>query len=108
MGATQRQIIEAYIGAYNNFDIEGMLKHLHEGLGFENISEDAVNMRLEGKAAFKAQVEAARDSLKSREQNIRSWNFDGEIVSIDIGYEAVLALNFPNGYLENNQVEIVK
>lgn len=97
MEATQQQIIEAYLEAYNNFDIEGMLKHLHNDLVFENISDDEVNMRLEGKAAFKAQAEAASAYFKSRKQTVRSWNFDGDTVTIDLNYEAVLAQDFPNG-----------
>lgn len=97
MKDTQKVAIENYISSYNSFDVDGMIKDLSHEVVFENISEGQVDMKLEGLEAFKEQATAATNYFSEREQEISSWNFQDEIVSVDIEYVGILAIELPNG-----------
>ena len=97
MKEQQQSIIESYVKAYNNFDIQSMTKDLAEDVIFENISNGKVDLRTEGKEAFRKQAEAAKNYFKERKQTIVSWTFSKAIVVIEIDYKAVLAIDLPNG-----------
>ena len=53
MNQQQKNIVENYIKAYNDFDVDGMTKHLSNAIVFENISNGKVGLRTEGLVAFK-------------------------------------------------------
>lgn len=94
---TRETIIRAYIAAYNRFDIAGMLADLHPDIHFENISDGAVNMQLDGVDAFRTQAEQAAKFFTHREQTITAIH-DGETqTEVEIDYAAVLAIDLPNG-----------
>lgn len=92
-----KQIIEQYVQAYNQFDIDGMLHYLHDDVIFENSSNGAVDLRLEGIDAFQAQAKTAIDLFESREQKITDWEFEENLVRIGIDYTGVIAVDLPNG-----------
>jgi len=94
---SREQIIVEYINGYNNFDIERMLKNLDENLRFENISNGVSNMTLQGLAAFKEQAEKAKSLFTTRTQTIKSFRHQHELTEIEIEYNAVLAVDLPNG-----------
>ncbi len=93
----QKEIIENYVNSYNNFDVDGMLKDLHEHLVFENVSGEKVDLRTDGITAFKQQAKAAKGYFRQRKQTITSWEFKKQKVEIAIHYKAVLAVDLPNG-----------
>ncbi|NAS13969.1 nuclear transport factor 2 family protein [Flavobacteriaceae bacterium R33] len=93
----RKKVIEHYILAYNAFDVKGMTRDLDDDIVFENISQGEVDLRTEGVDAFTEQAEAATQYFSSREQSIDSWDFEGEKVVVRIVYEAVLAVDLPNG-----------
>jgi ketosteroid isomerase-like protein len=101
-----KKMVENYIAAYNGMDGEGMVKDLSENVVFENIARNKVTMRLEGKAAFKAQVETALSYFSERKQTIRSWEFGDESLYVDIDYWAILAVDFPNGPKAGEQLRM--
>ena len=97
MNERYRELIESYIHAYNHFDVEGMTQDVDEQIVFENVSQGEVNLHVTGKEAFRKQAEAAKGYFSQRQQTITSWEFDTDIVTVEIDYEAVLAIDFPNG-----------
>ena len=97
MKEQQKQIIEDYIRSYNNLDVAGMLQDLAEDIIFENVVNDQVQLRTEGLAAFKEQAEAALAYFRERRQSVINWTFADESVIVQIDYEAVLAIDLPNG-----------
>ena len=97
MKEQQRLIIEDYVSAYNNFDIDGMIKNLDENIVFTNISNGKTDVRTDGLNEFKKQAESAKQYFKTRKQTIERWEFNGSKVLIDIDYKAILALDLPNG-----------
>jgi ketosteroid isomerase-like protein len=95
--ATSKQLVEAYIKAYNRFDVAGMLAPLHEDVVFRNVSNGEVNLTTTGKAAFRQQAEQATRYFSEREQRVTDWQVSGSRVEVAIDYSAVAAIEFPNG-----------
>ena len=102
----RRQIIEEYIHSYNHFDIEGMSRHLHEDILFENKSNGNVDLSIQGVEAFRNQAEAAVSYFETREQKILDWHQEEDDIKIDIGYTAILAMDFPNGMKKGDTLEL--
>ncbi|MGF1635831.1 MAG: nuclear transport factor 2 family protein [Cyclobacteriaceae bacterium] len=97
MKARQKQIIENYVNAYNNFDIERMTNDFDHNVVFENVSNGQVDLRTEGLSEFKIQAESAKQYFRIRKQTITNWDFNGSFASIEIDYEAILDTDLPNG-----------
>jgi hypothetical protein len=102
----REEIIKAYIDAYNNFDIEKMLTHLDEQIKFENISNGITNMTLTGLNSFRKQAEQAKDIFTTRRQTIKSWIHQDNLTEIEIGYEAVLAIDLPDGLKKGDNLNL--
>ncbi|MBO2010010.1 nuclear transport factor 2 family protein [Hymenobacter negativus] len=92
-----KQLVEAYIEAYNRFDVAGMLAPLHEDVVFRNVSNGEVNLTTTGKAAFRQQAEQATQYFSQREQRVTEWQVSAQRVEVAIDYTAVAAIAFPNG-----------
>ena len=106
MEEQQKQIVESYVSAYNNFDIDEMTKNLDENIVFENISKGKVDLKTEGLKDFRKQAESAKQYFKQRKQTIESWEFRDSIVMINIDYKATLAIDLPNGLKSGDTLEL--
>ena len=95
--AAPKQLVEAYIEAYNRFDVDGMLAPLHEGVVFRNVSNGEVNLTTSGKESFRRQAEQATHYFSQREQRVTNWQLNDQQVEVAIAYTAVAAIAFPNG-----------
>ena len=93
----KRQLIDQYIAAYNAFDTDGMMKTIHPDIEFENITSGVVNATARGTEQFKALAEQSKYFFSSRKQTITNFTSEGDQASIEISYEAVLAMELPNG-----------
>ncbi|HEX3013615.1 MAG TPA: nuclear transport factor 2 family protein [Methanobacterium sp.] len=92
-----KRIIDEYILDYNNFNIDGMIKNLHRDMIFKNIAGDEVTLELNGKIAFKNQIEQAFGLFEKREMKIIEQKFDGDAVENRIDFKGVLAVAIPDG-----------
>ena len=97
MKEQQKAIVENYLNSYNDFDIDGMTKNLTDNVVFENVSNGKVELRTEGLSEFKQQAEFAKQYFTQRKQSVDSWEFIDTKVIIGIDYEAILAMDLPNG-----------
>ena len=102
----RERIINNYVNAYNNFDIDGMLTDLDQSVKFVNISSGEVNMTLNGLSAFKEQAIQAKDLFSIREQTIKSFKHFDDHAEIEIAYSAVLAIDLPNGLKRGDKLNI--
>jgi hypothetical protein len=102
----REKIIKDYITAYNNFDIEKMLTHLDEQIKFENISNGVTNMNLTDLDSFRKQAEQAKDLFISRRQTIKSWAHNDNLTEIELEYNAVLAIDLPNGLKKGDNLNL--
>lgn len=94
---TREDIIRNYIECYNHFDVEGMIRDFDLGIVFKNIQGDQVTLQLEGVEAFIGQARAALGFFTERKQHIRSMVNNDDQTEVEIDYQAVLAMDFPNG-----------
>ncbi len=103
---TRQELIENYIQAYNDFDIDKMIANLDEHILFENISNGVSNMMVTGKPAFRKQAEEATQFFTTRQQVITSWKHENDITEIEITYKAVLATDLPNGLKKGDNITL--
>ena len=94
---TPKQIVLAYIEAYNRFDVDGMVADLHDEVVFRNIANGKVNLTTTGKESFRQQAEQAKHYFSEREQRVTDWQVAGNRVEVLIDYIGVAAVEFPNG-----------
>lgn len=106
MREQQQSVIEHYVNAYNNFDIDGMTRDLDENIVFENISNGQVELRTDGIEAFRQQAASAKQYFQEREQRISSWEFESGSITVEIDYRAVLAIDLPNGLKAGDALEL--
>ncbi|MBP1681456.1 MAG: hypothetical protein H6Q35_1795 [Proteobacteria bacterium] len=91
------QLIERYIEAYNAFDIDTMISTLHPNITFQNISNGEVNAETHGIEAFRTLAEQSKGLFTSRKQTITHIETNEDQTRIDVAFEAILAIDLPNG-----------
>lgn len=104
---TRKNIIENYVNAYNNFDVENMLKDLDEKIVFKNISNGETNLMTNGIEAFKMQAEEAKQLFSRREQKITDLKFSENAAEADISYAGTFAVDLPNGLKAGDEIKLV-
>ena len=102
----REQIIKNYIEAYNNFDVDGMVADFDETIKFENVSDGKVNLTIKGLEAFREQAEKAKMIFSTRKQTILSFNHTEKETEIDISYDAIVAMDLPNGLKKGDEVKL--
>ena len=90
-------IIDHYIKAYNEFDIDGMLKNVHPDVEFKNIAGGEINVHILGLKDFKTQAKDSTRLLKKREMLITAQKINGNVVENKIDFKAVLNIDIPDG-----------
>ena len=93
----KRTIIEKYIKAYNNFEIDEMLSVIHPDIEFKNISGDVVNVTASCIEEFQKLAVDSKKLFSSRKQTITEYTEKEDQAFIQVDYQAVLAENLPNG-----------
>ena len=91
----QKEIIMAYINAYNVFDIPKMLKNLHPDIIFENYTAEKRTVAIKGIVDFKEQALKSATLFSERNQSIKKMVENGENNTIEvwIDYRGILAVN---------------
>ncbi len=102
----KKEIIQDYINAYNDKNVNKMVENLSDEILFENISNNEVTLSVQGKDAFKEQAITALSYFSTRKQTILDVKDMGNRVEIDIDYEAVAAMDFPNGIKKGDEIKL--
>lgn len=92
-----REIIEGYIGAYNRFDIEGMLLNVDPQVSFENVSSGDIDLHTDGIEELRLQAEDSRNSFSRRKQVITGMDFRDDEVEVSIDFCGTLSVDLPGG-----------
>lgn len=100
------KLIEAYLIAYNEKNVEGMLVSLAEEVIFENYSSGEKTHSLRGKEAFRKQTKEALAYFSSRKQTIKSILHLEEETEVQISYWAIAAMDFPNGIQKGQEISL--
>jgi ketosteroid isomerase-like protein len=104
---SQRETIEEYISAYNALDVERMLSFVHKDVEFRNITQNEVNAIAKGIDELQKMAEHSRSFFLSRKQSITSFETVGDTVTVGINFEAVLAVDMPNGAKKGDTINLV-
>lgn len=104
--AEKKDLVENYVRAYKDFDIEAMTANLHDEIIFRNISDGETTLELAGRDAFANQAKQSAEIFSEREQKIENMNFKDEICEIEIDYRATLAADLPNGLKAGDKIEL--
>ena len=102
----KKDIIQKYVEAYNQFNIEGMLSLLSDNVKFENVQNGETNASASGKTEFRELAEQAKILFKDREQTIESIEDSPEITSVKISYYGKLASDLPNGMKVGDELNL--
>lgn len=101
-----KNLVENYVRAYNDFNVEAMLSNLHSDIKFKNISGGETTLELEGTEAFRQQAQATANFFSEREQKIKKYDFSDDGCEIEIDYRATLANDLPNGLKAGEKIEL--
>jgi ketosteroid isomerase-like protein len=102
----EQQLVEAYIAAYNRFDVDGMLVVLHPDIRFTNYTDGVVTLETQGLAAFRVAAEQAKVAFASRRQTITEYRHEGDAVDVRVAYVGVLAHDLPNGWKAGEEIRL--
>ncbi len=104
--AAKKELIQKYIEAYNQFDIEGMLTILSDDIKFENVQNNEVNVSTNGKIEFKELAEQAKTIFTERRQTIENIEDGSALTSVKISYYGKLASDLPNGMKAGDELNL--
>lgn len=100
------KIIEQYIAAYNQFDIEGMLALLSDTVIFENYSGGELNLSIKGKDQFRDTAEQSAKLFTYRSQKITDRTLGEEQVIVKIDYHAILAVDLSDSHKAGDELRL--
>jgi hypothetical protein len=90
-------LIERYVAAYNEFDVDGMLETLSADVRFENWSGGQLTAACDGRDAFRVLAEQARMMFAEREQRVTALAPRGDALVAAIAWRGQLAVDVPGG-----------
>ena len=93
----KKSLIERYLRAYNDLDIEGMIARMHPDCSFENRAGGQVTVSTKGVDQLRELAEKTRAFFSARSQKITAFHEEGEEIIVDITFEGVLRVDLPNG-----------
>ena len=102
----KKNLIESYVSAYNNFDVEGMTANLHDEIIFKNISNGELTLEIKGIDAFRNQAKQILPFFAEREQRIRDFVFSEDGCEAGMNYQATLAADLPNGFKAGDRLDL--
>lgn len=86
-----KRIIENYLDAYNQMDVQRMMENFDQTIEFEHQVDGRIILKLTGFREFKEQAELAKSIFISRKQTPSNWQFEGTKVIVKIDFEGILA-----------------
>lgn len=98
--------IYQYVKAYNELDVPGMLAHMADTVVFDNYQNNQSTLHLEGIDKFKKQATDALAYFTERRQTILSLTHKPNTTEITVAYEAIAAMDFPNGTKEGDKIRL--
>ena len=106
MDSVERRLIERFIAAYNQFDVDGMIAELAPEIRFENYSGDALTVATDGIEQFRELAERSKAMFSEREQRIVSISGNDHAAIVDIAYRGRLAIDVPDGPTAGTVIEL--
>lgn len=103
----KRALIERYVRAYNDFNVDGMLSTLAPDIRFENYADQQLTVDSDGIDAFRRLAEQAAAHFRQREQRIVSICIGPKATIARVAYRGVLAEPPSDGHRGGTVLELV-
>jgi hypothetical protein len=100
------EIIQAYVNAYNAFDISGMLKDLHVAIIFENYVSETLTLTTHGIKEFETQAKKAALLFESRTQRITDISKNENEIVVAINYHGILAVDMSEDLKKGTKITL--
>ena len=101
-----KELIQTYIKAYNAKDVPAMLALLDDQIVFENVSNSSASLTITSKQEFEQVARQSATYFTERKQIIRFLVLGDAAAAIEIDYQAILAVDLPNGLRAGNQLTL--
>lgn len=98
--------IYQYIEAYNQLDVPNMTVNMSDTVVFQNIENNKSTLLLEGIDEFKKQAVETVSYFTQRQQTILSMTHKCNSTEITVDYNAIAAMDFPNGIKTGNEIKL--
>lgn len=102
----KKPLIDRYLAAYNDFDIDGMMALLAPTVRFENYAGDQLTAAATGTEEFRRLAEQGKALFAEREQRLTALDGEGGAVVASIAYRGRLARDLPNGLAAGTVLEL--
>jgi hypothetical protein len=99
-----KQIIDEYIKAYNEFNVDEMLRNVHEDVELKSTTNGEVNVQLKGINTLKNQAEQSLSLFEKREMKIIEQLINGNTVENKIAFKGVIGVDFPDGSIKSGEL----
>ena len=95
--SNMKDLIDRYLAAYNNFDVDGMLLLLSRDIRFENYSGENLTAVASGIDDFQQLAEQSKSLFCEREQRITNLSFGQDSAIAAIAYRGKLRAAIADG-----------
>lgn len=99
-------LIEAYLDAYNRFDIDGMLAVLSDDVRFEHHSGGQISVATDGKADFEKLARVGAAMFASRQQTLVTLEEKDDAILATIDFHGETADDIPDGPRAGTVIEM--
>ena len=89
-------IVQKYISAYNDFDIETMVSLMHADCIFESRVNNKVMLSTKGQTSFRQICNLSKKNYKYRKQIIEDFKEYDNKVEVKLYFKATLAVDIPD------------
>lgn len=87
----KKDMVDLYIKAYNNFDVEKMTENLSDDVTFKNTENGIITLVTNGIEEFKDVAQKAKYFFEDREQQIIEYDYGDNFIMVYIKFEATFA-----------------
>jgi hypothetical protein len=101
------KIVMNFIHAYNDLDIDRMLRDIHEDVQFENVTNGKTDLSIRGIDAFEKQAKTDAGFFKTRDEKILKICFIGDIVELTVDFYGILARDMSEELKAGNALQVV-
>ncbi len=101
-----KALIEAFLDAYNRFDIDAMMELVDPEIEFRNITGGDLDTTAIGQDEFRVLAEQSAFLFSSRKQTPTKFQAEGEAVSVDIDFAGTLATDIPDGMKAGEELRV--
>lgn len=102
----KEELIYRYVESYNAKDVDGMMKCVIEDVVFRNVAGNVVNMEVYGMTSLRELAEKTKDLFRTRKQGIKKIDFQGDLVRVDITFDAEFGIDLPNGVKAGDKMSV--